>query len=205
MTLSRPIPLCGLRRNRDILRLVGWVSRWGVGLSLLLASLPKLRDPAAFHEHVAVFGLLNDGAAEMVAWALPVFELVVGLSLWSGVWLAGGMLWAIVMLAGFSGLQLWAWTTGVEAPCGCFSLEQSEPISGWSFARAAGLLLLALAGGPAVFRWGGNGLRRAGKFPDGRPLKGHDDADGDPGRTLIDSDAGEHAGVLAGGSRHPIG
>ena len=146
-------------------RLIAWISRWGVGWSLLLASLPKLHDPGVFYEHVAAFGLLSDGAAEVVAWTLPVLELVVGLSLWSGVWLAGGMVWAIAMLAGFSGLQAWALTRGMEIPCGCFSLDEPVPISGWTFARAAGLLLLAVAGGLAVLGGGVGRPRRVSDSP----------------------------------------
>jgi len=100
------------------------VARWGVSGLFIFSGLTKLVDPARFAEIIAAYGLLPDMLVSIAAIALPLVELLAGISLIANV---RGSLAIITLLMGLFmavlGYGIWQ---GLDVDCGCFSPEDPE-------------------------------------------------------------------------------
>lgn len=127
---------------------MGWVTfaaRLLVGGVWLVAGLLKLPDPAASVRAVRAYQLLPEAIVPTVGYALPVIEVLVGLSLIIGLLVRiGGVLSAVLFLAFIVGISS-AWARGLQIDCGCFGGGGYDPNATdkypWEIARDLGLLL----------------------------------------------------------------
>jgi hypothetical protein len=118
------------------------VVRVGLGASLVWSAVGKLDDPIAFLQAVYRYEIVGPGLGWWVAAVLPYAELVVGLSLLSGM-LAGAAGWLAAGLGlAFVGAQGVAMARGLSIECGCFG-SGGETIGWASVVRA---LMVACAG-----------------------------------------------------------
>lgn len=97
------------------------VIRVGLAAVWIVAAVPKILDPSQSVNAVAAYELFPQSLNQLIGWALPFFELLLGLVLLAGVFtrwaaLASGLL----QLAFIAGL-LSAWSRGLSIDCGCFS------------------------------------------------------------------------------------
>ncbi len=109
-----------LRGGRRIPDVIGLLARLALGGVLILAGALKVTTPAASAMAVRAYQILPYDFAGYVGYALPLFEILVGLLLVAGLFtraaaVAGGLL----MLAFVFGIS-WAWAHGYNIDCGCF-------------------------------------------------------------------------------------
>jgi uncharacterized membrane protein YphA (DoxX/SURF4 family) len=95
--------------------------RVGLGVIWIVAAVPKILDPSQSVAAVAAYELFPQSLNQLIGWALPYFELLLGLVLVAGAFtrwaaLASGLL-QLVFIAGL----LSAWARGLTIDCGCFS------------------------------------------------------------------------------------
>jgi uncharacterized membrane protein YphA (DoxX/SURF4 family) len=100
---------------------LGLAARLGLGLTLVMAAVPKLRDPVAAVRAVVAYELLpNRGIETAVGHGLPIVELLVGALLLAGFVTRVTAVCAAALLAVFVGALLSAWLRGLSIDCGCF-------------------------------------------------------------------------------------
>jgi len=135
IAIPRPQP----RRFTGILLIAGRVVLGGV---FLYAAYSKLRNPwMLFAMAIDSYQILPVWATEMLGRALPWVELLLGLLLlvgWQARWVAAG---ASVLLAGFFGVMVVAYSRGLGIDCGCFGI--GEKLGPWTLSRDGLLVLLA--------------------------------------------------------------
>lgn len=137
--MRNPIPTFITKRTGILLL----AARYGVGATLVLSALDKLRRPFDFLADVYGYELVGPSLGVAVAMALPWIELVVGLCLIVGVATGGALLGAAVLGLAFSLVQASAMARGLNIACGCGGLGGGEAIGAASLTRALGLLLVA--------------------------------------------------------------
>ena len=115
---------------RVVLAVVFAVAAWG-----------KLTDRAGTRQAVSDFGVPAP-AARTAAFLLPVAELTVALLLLLGG--AVGAVGALFLLGLFSAAVGVSLARGRRPDCHCFGQARSQPVSGRTLARNAGLLLLTV-------------------------------------------------------------
>ena len=117
-------------------------ARLAVGLMLAYAAVPKLLDPATFAQSIDNYRMLPAALIGVAALALPILEVVIALSLVSGLEAKGGALIATALFVVFTVGMAQAIMRGIDLSCGCFGAEQSARVGWGSIAR--NLVLLAL-------------------------------------------------------------
>ncbi|WP_214413830.1 MauE/DoxX family redox-associated membrane protein [Sphaerisporangium fuscum] len=121
--------------------------RWALGLVLVLAVAGKLRAFGAFRDGLAVFGL-RQPIAPVAAGVIVAVEAVTAVAMFSSMSdLAVGVAASLLGVA-FTGTQTYLLTAGGPSSCQCFGAR--EPVSWWTWGRAAlvlvaGLVLLGTA------------------------------------------------------------
>lgn len=127
---------------------MGWISfaaRIVVGSVWLVAGLLKLPDPASSVRAVRAYELLPEAIVPTVGYALPVIEVVVGVTLILGLLVRIGAVISAVLFVGFIVGIASAWARGLQIDCGCFGgggyLANAEEQYPWEIARDFGLLL----------------------------------------------------------------
>jgi uncharacterized membrane protein YphA (DoxX/SURF4 family) len=127
--------------SSKVSRAIALVLRLVLGVVFVYAAWTKLRTPwELFAMEVDAYQLLPIKAVELVARALPWFELVVGLLLIAGFWLRTASTAIALVLAGFFTLMVRAYVKGMEIPCGCFG---ANDIISWKTLLRDGSLLAA--------------------------------------------------------------
>jgi putative oxidoreductase len=123
--------------------LVSLVFRWFLGFVFIYAGVMKASDPHGFADILCAYRLLPEWVINPVAILLPWIEIVVGVSLFLGIWIQGGALVASSMLTIFAfalGINL---LRGLAIDCGCFGAANcKDPIS-WLY-LVRDILLLAI-------------------------------------------------------------
>lgn len=102
-----------------------------LGSLLLIASIDKIADPAAFAKSIEDYRLLAGPAVMVFATVIPWVELLCGLSMVLGAVIPGsallmGSLLGVFTLAVFSALL-----RGLDISCGCFSQDPTAARIGW--------------------------------------------------------------------------
>jgi len=92
----------------------------GVGGVFIYAGSLKIGAPLAFADSVASFRLLPVALINPVALSLPIFEILVGLSLIVGVRRRACAMMIAVMCGFFAVALIQALARGIEVDCGCF-------------------------------------------------------------------------------------
>jgi uncharacterized membrane protein YphA (DoxX/SURF4 family) len=121
------------------------VLRLVIGCIFVASSISKLRQPYDFLASVYGYELVGPKLGVIVAIVLPWLELLAGVCLVGGIFVAGALLASIGMCAMFSFVLASALWRGLEISCGCFNPSSTSVIGYWSLIRAATLLLAAAA------------------------------------------------------------
>lgn len=101
-------------------------------IALLYAAVPKIVHPDAFALALFRYDLLPDDVINAVAVVLPWLELVAGLALLAVARLRAGAAWiGALLMAAFGAAIALNLARGIEAACGCFSLDPAAPPAGW--------------------------------------------------------------------------
>ncbi len=122
------------------------VARLVVGVVWLAAGLLKIPDPAENVRAVRAYQLLPEPLVPLVGHALPIMEILVGISLIVGLLVrANAALSVVLLLAFIVGISA-AWARGMSIDCGCFGggggpVENAQAKYPWELARDFGLLL----------------------------------------------------------------
>ena len=119
-----------------------FILRIVIGAVFLYAGILKMLHPLEFADSIATFDLLPSELINLVALALPPFEILLG-----GLLLPGGYrrqvafsLWVLTVL--FALFLIQAIVRGLEVDCGCFGSGEASAGSAWvSLARDFALML----------------------------------------------------------------
>jgi len=126
----------------------GWLAvpfRWLIGFLFTYAGAVKIADPAGFALAIYNYKLLPGWAINPLAIALPWVEVLIGLSLLTGIGVRGGVLLAALCLAIFAGALGINVARGLDVACGCFSTTQEGDHPAWLYV-VRDTALLAMAG-----------------------------------------------------------
>lgn len=118
--------------------------RWLLGAVFIYASYDKILEPQAFAQAVYHYQILPDALVNLTAIFLPWLELLLGLSLISGIWLPGATMVSTGLLAVFMGALLFNQARGFDINCGCFSADMASELGGW-WTVSRDLLFLSIA------------------------------------------------------------
>jgi uncharacterized membrane protein YphA (DoxX/SURF4 family) len=127
------------------------IVRVGLGVVWIVAGVLKIGDPAQSVAAVRAYELLPDAVAQLLGWALPYLEILLGLVLISGLftrWAAA--LSGLLQLAFIVGL-LQAWARGLSIDCGCFSAGGQVAASQTKYPQELARDLVFLAGAVWLF------------------------------------------------------
>ena len=129
------------------------LARLAAGFILVLASLDKLGGAEKFSKMVENYHALPPELIPLAAVVIPWLELFTGLCLCLGFKTRGAALVFCALMVVYSTALAVNLANGVDMYCGCFSMESSEKISGWTVARDLGFLILGLAAllGPKTY------------------------------------------------------
>jgi len=131
--------------SRDRLhKLTAQTLRWLLGGAFLWAGTVKLAAPKAFARSLDAFGLVPEPLLPLVAVALPVVELLVGVAVlrhWRGGLPAmTGLLLLFMVVLGMAISQ------HLDIDCGCFSVAEQREHTSVTAAFVRDLLMLAGVG-----------------------------------------------------------
>jgi putative oxidoreductase len=146
-----------MRSQSSIGRILLVIGRVVLALIFIYAAYAKMKPPVNLHWSVGTvrislsmfamevdsFQLLPTWGVNLVAHALPPFELFLGLWLLTGIVLRYSSLITTLLLAAFFGLLIHAYALGQEISCGCFG--PGEHIGPQRLLIESGFLVLALA------------------------------------------------------------
>lgn len=136
-------------RLKRILLLIGQVILAGI---FIYAGYAKLREPwIQFAVSLSTFKLLPDSALEPLARYLPWAELVLGITILSGILLRWSALIATLVLTLFFAVLIRSYAIGLQVDCGCFGSGES-PLGPLRLAEEAAMLALAAAVSFGAFR-----------------------------------------------------
>ncbi|MGH7740001.1 MAG: MauE/DoxX family redox-associated membrane protein [bacterium] len=121
------------------------LARLAAGFILVAASLDKLGGAQKFSKMIANYHALPPELVPLAAVVIPWLELFTGLCLCLGFKTRGAALVFSVLMAVYSVALTINLAHGVDMNCGCFSMDSTEKISGWTVARDLGFLILGLA------------------------------------------------------------
>jgi len=129
---------------------MGWIglsARLLLGGVWIVAGLLKLPDPAAGVRAVRAYQLLPEAIVPTVGYALPIIELLIGVTLVLGLLVrVSAALSGALFLAFIVGISA-AWARGLQIDCGCFGGGGFDAQAGekypWEIARDVGLLLVS--------------------------------------------------------------
>jgi rhodanese-related sulfurtransferase len=123
------------------------LSRLFLGGIFVYASCDKILHPVFFAETVYNYQVLPDLLVNITALVLPWVELLVGLALILGLWLAGALVISNLLLLVFSGTLVFNLARGLDIDCGCFT-SSIGPSSGghmlWYLVRDGFFLLVGV-------------------------------------------------------------
>ena len=96
------------------------LARFILGTVFIYASLDKIADPVAFSTNIDNYHISPIAINNLAALILPWVELIIGLSLITGVFLDGASILTIGLLAFFIFIITQAYMRGISLECGCF-------------------------------------------------------------------------------------
>ena len=96
------------------------LARFILGAVFIYASLDKIADPVTFSTNIDNYHISPIAINNLAALILPWVELIIGLSLITGVFLDGASILTIGLLAFFIFIITQAYMRGISLECGCF-------------------------------------------------------------------------------------
>jgi len=118
-----------------------------LGVIFVYASSDKILRPAAFAEITYNYQILPDSLINIASIFLPWLELLLGLLLLFGFWLAGAVLIANSLFLVFFATLIFNAARGLDIDCGCFSASTAASSGGhmlWYVLRDGFFLLVGL-------------------------------------------------------------
>ena len=139
------------RRKRamenSLLRHRGWhlAARLILGSVFIYAGIVKMSSPLEFADHIAAYQLLPADMSNLMALALPPFEIICGLLVLTGFHIRIGAIGISIMLLVFMAAIATALKRGLHIDCGCFGGNSWLESNLWlALAHNGALLLLAV-------------------------------------------------------------
>lgn len=155
-----------MTRGKTVSDRVAVLIRIVLGVVFLYASMHKIIYPAAFAQTLFHYQVFPNLLVNLTAIVLPWLEVVLGLSLISGILLPGAVFLSNILLSLFLVLLLSAVLRGLDIDCGCFVTGQASENGvsmGWYALRDGVFLALALY---LLFNMIGGKRARVGKATD---------------------------------------
>lgn len=109
-----------LRAPLHVKDVVGTVVRLALATIFVVSGALKLADPGQIFLAVRAYDLLPGSAVGLVATALPLLEIALGLALLAGIGTRIAAACAAVLMLAFIGGVAQAWARGLTIDCGCF-------------------------------------------------------------------------------------
>lgn len=135
--------------------LLAWGGRVLLSALFLWAAVGKIIDPQEFSTAIANYQLLPAAVVPPLAVGLPVFEVILSLTLLWPPLHRGSALLTGLMLWMFAGAMLQAQMRGIDLDCGCFGTDTPVAVGADTILRNLALGSLAL--------W--IALRKGSQFP----------------------------------------
>lgn len=121
------------------------ITRLLLGVVFIYAGTQKIIDPQGFAQAVYNYQILPDELINFAALTLPWLELLVGLCLFSGIWLPGSSIISSGLFMIFIGALTYNHMRGLDISCGCFSTDPAnDPADLWTVLRDIFFLALSL-------------------------------------------------------------
>jgi hypothetical protein len=120
------------------------VLRLALGGILLYAGITKISNTQAFADSIATFQILPASLINLLAMALPPFEILVGAMLVLGYELRVAAFASVFLTIVFAFALGQALLRGLEVDCGCFGSGKPSPWKTW-ISLGRDLLMLAAA------------------------------------------------------------
>ncbi len=115
-----------------------------LGSVLLVASIDKIADTAAFARSIEDYRILSGPLVTIIATILPWAELICGMTMIFGLLVPGSALLSGSMLVVFTLAVVSALLRGLDISCGCFSQDPAAARIGW-LKIAENLVLLIIS------------------------------------------------------------
>ena len=96
------------------------LARFILGAVFIYASLDKIADPIAFSTNIDNYHITPIAINNLAALIIPWVELIIGLSLITGVFLDGASILTMALLVFFIFIITQAYMRGISLHCGCF-------------------------------------------------------------------------------------
>ena len=117
------------------------IGRFLLGLVFIYAAVSKIASPQKFADSVAAYQILPFSVINLLALGLPLFELVCGFLVFTGLFLRIGVLGILAMLAIFMGALAIALFRGLSIDCGCLGAHSWLDSNPWIALFRDGILL----------------------------------------------------------------
>ena len=140
-----------MRRRHPIL---AFLLRWTFGIIFIAAAWDKILHPADFAQNIENYRIVGPFFSRWLAISLPYLEVLLGLSLISGIWLDAARVLTPLLMAVFMGVVTYAYLHDLQIDCGCFSQSSDGTIDILTLIR--NLILLSAA----LMLYGATGPRR---------------------------------------------
>jgi hypothetical protein len=113
-------------------RLAHYALRWTVGLLLVATSLGKALDVPGFRDVLATYDIFPGWSLWLLAFAMPVIEAFIALSMLTGWRLREGIVASLLLHGSFAVLLTIELLRGIHLTnCGCFGVFLARPLT-WS-------------------------------------------------------------------------
>lgn len=126
----------------------GLLVRLGLAAVWLISGGYKLADPGQTYVAVQAYDVLPEGLVGVVATAMPLLELVLGVLLVAGIGTRAIAVVSAIVLLVFIAAVVQSWARGLTIDCGCFGgggqVEAGQTRYPQEIARDTGFLLLAV-------------------------------------------------------------
>ena len=134
---------------------ISYILRLLLGVLFIYASIDKIKSPEKFLKILYNYQLLPYMLLNPIAIILPWLECIVGISLITGIFLEGGVIWANLLLIIFFLALLIDFLRGMNINCGCFNLSQNPSAQHnmlWYLLRDLFLMSIAMYIGWDLFK-----------------------------------------------------
>jgi uncharacterized membrane protein YphA (DoxX/SURF4 family) len=130
-------------KGSEVTRTLRTFARHGLAVVFLISGVAKLNRPHHFLEAVYGYELLSPATGLAVAIVLPWLEVLLGVSILSGIFERGGALGCTILLAAFTGVIASALWRRLSISCGCLDLSSASQITVGTLLRSASLLAVS--------------------------------------------------------------
>ena len=144
---------------------ISYILRLLLGVLFIYASIDKIKSPEKFLKILYNYQLIPHILLNPTAVILPWLECIVGISLITGIFLEGGVIWANLLLIIFFLALLIDFLKGMNINCGCFNLSEDPSAQHnmlWYLLRDLFLMLIAMYIGWDLFKKKKGGCRDEG-------------------------------------------